>query len=71
MSIFNTANDLSYQLVYGKTYIDNEPCEPLDEIVLHRAGQTRTILAPRNQTHKIWGDIAMELELLFYDGWTL
>ncbi len=33
MSIFNEANDLSSQLVYGRHYQSNEPCPKPDRLV--------------------------------------
>jgi hypothetical protein len=35
MSDFNTANDLASQLVWGRTYQDDQPCFKLTRVVFH------------------------------------
>ena len=69
MSAFNTANELASQLVWGKHYCDNCPCEPLNEIILYPGDERRVIRAPRDTSHQMWAAIATELESLLGEGW--
>jgi hypothetical protein len=69
MSAFNEANELASQLLYGRHYLDDEPCEKLDELVFVRGSERSVVRAPRDASHESWASAATLIESLLRDGW--
>jgi hypothetical protein len=69
MSAFNEANELASQLVWGRRYCGDEPCEKLDELVFVQSGERRVVPAPRDSSHEAWAGTAVLIESLPREGW--
>ena len=61
MSIFNEANDLASQLVYGRPYQSNEPCPKPDRLVFVK-GDSIAVVTDSGSDHDEWADIAIAID---------
>jgi hypothetical protein len=69
MSLFNTANELAAELVWGRTYQGNKPCLRPTKIVFHRGfgSEDKVVVNYDGQTD--WGVVASRIQALLSQGY--
>jgi hypothetical protein len=70
MSIFNEANDLASQLVYGRYYQSNEPC-PRPERLVFVKGDSIAVVTATESIHDEWAETASSIDRLLLEGYRL
>jgi len=70
MSVFNTANDLAAQLIWGRYYQSNEACPRVDTLVYYRdqyCGNEDKIIITNDGTD--WAEVASRIQTLLAQGY--
>jgi len=69
MSVFNTANELAAELVWGRTYQGDEPCFKPTKIVFHRGlnGGDKVVVEDDGQTD--WAAVESRIQALLGQGY--
>lgn len=70
MSIFNEANDLASQLVYGRYYQSDEPCPKPDRLVFVK-GDSTAVVTTTEESHEEWVDVASAIHNLLNHSYRL
>jgi len=70
MSIFNEANDLASQLVFGRCYQSDEPC-PKPERLVFAKGDSIAVVTAADSIDDEWAETASSIERLLREGYRL
>jgi hypothetical protein len=70
MSIFNEANDLASQLIYGRYYQSNKPCPKPNRLVFVN-GDSIAVVTDSGSDHDEWANIAIAIDRLLREGYRL
>ena len=70
MSIFNTANELAAELVWGRTYQGNETCFKPTKIVFHHGLGTDDRIVVEDDGQGDWAAVASRIQALLSQGYS-
>lgn len=68
MSVFNTADDLTPELVWCRTYLGNEPRFQLTKIVFHNGLDSEDMAIVEDDGQTDWAAVASRIQALLAQG---
>ena len=69
MSDFNTANELSAALIWGRTYQGDEPCFKPTKIIFHRGLDSADKVVVERDDQTNWSAVANRIQALLRQGY--